>query len=154
MERGSSSLNCCSTGCTCSAGRRPVMTSVKPASASLRAIPRPMPRVPPVTSATLSLSGMVCSEESVIARVGEPGDQQTKLQQMVVAPHAGFAAGDLGFRGNIVPAIGAMVDALQEQTFVLGIDRKIRFLQQLLRDAESGLRINYTGCAKEMTETK
>jgi hypothetical protein len=47
-----------------------------------------------------------------------------------------------------------MVDALQEQTFVLGIDRKIRFLQQLLRDAESGLRINYTGCAKEMTETK
>src|ERR1700722_5573959 len=112
-----------------------------------------MPRVPPVTSATRSLfdlvnSDIARSEESVIARVGEPGDQQTELQQMVVAPHAGFAAGDLGVRGNVVPAGGAMVDALQEETFVLGIDREIRFLEQLLGDGESGLRIDFTRCAE------
>ena len=37
--------------------------------------------------------GMICSEERVIARVDKPGDQQAKLQKMVVAPHAGFAMG-------------------------------------------------------------
>src|SRR5882757_2941241 len=129
MDRGASSLNCCSTGCTCSAGRLPVIATVKPASVSLRAIPKPMPRVPPVTSATLSLSGMVCPEECVIARVGELGDQQAKLQQMVVAPHAGFAVGDFRIRRNVVPSVRAMVNAVQQQALMLGICCEIRFLQ-------------------------
>jgi hypothetical protein len=72
---------------------------------------------------------MVGPEECVIAAVGEPVDEQTQLQKVVVAPHAGLAVGDFRVRRNVVPSIGAMVDAVQEQPLVLRISRKIRFLQ-------------------------
>src|ERR1700761_9529905 len=130
MDRGLLSLNCCSTGCTCPKGRLPLIATVKPAAASLRAMPRPMPRVPPVTSATLSLSCMVDSEEGVIAGVRQPGDQQAKFQQVVVTPHAGFATGNLGVGGNVVPSVGTMVNAVQQQAFMLRIDCEVGFLQQ------------------------
>src|ERR1700722_4246842 len=139
MERLLYFLSCSNAGFTSAGSRRPEIARVKPASANLRAMPRPIPRVPPVTSATLSLSGMVCSEESVVARVGEPGDQQTKLQEMVVAPHAGFAVGDFRVRGNVVPSVRAMVNAVQQQALVLGIHREIRFLQQFVGNGQPGL---------------
>src|SRR5580698_4757691 len=130
------------------------MTSVKPASASLRAMPKPMPRVPPVTSATLSLVGMTGSEEGVIAGVRDSADQQAKLQQMVVAPHAGLSAGDLRSGWYIVPSIGAVVDAVQEQPFVIGLSGEIRFLQQPLGDGESCLGVGCARGSKQMSETK
>src|ERR1700722_18180660 len=119
------------------------MTSVKPASASLSATPRPMPRVPPVTSATFSLSGMTGSEEGVVAGVGDPADQQAKLEQVVVAPHAGLPVRDRCSGRNIVPAVGAMIDAVQEQPFVLGVGGEIRFLQQALGDGQSCLGVGF-----------
>src|SRR5450631_2641775 len=148
MDRGSSSLNCCNTGCTCPAGRRPVIATVKPASVSLRATPRPMPRVPPVTSATRSLSCMVDSEEGVIAGVGEPGDQQTKLQEMVVTPHAGLPARNPGVWGDVVPSVGSMVNTMQKQALVLRVDCEIGFLQQLVGNGEASLCVAVAGCTQ------
>ena len=37
---------------------------------------------------------------------------------MVVTPHAGLAAGHLLVRGHVIPAVGAMVDGVEEEPLV------------------------------------
>ena len=64
---------------------------------------------------------------------------------MVVAPHAGFAAGDLAARRDVVPAVRPVVDAVQEQALVFSVRRKIRFVEQRVGDGEPGLEVFFSG---------
>src|SRR5580658_3653436 len=128
------------------------MARVKPASASLSAMPRPMPRVPPVISATLRLSPMVCSEESVIAGVRHPADQQAKLEQMVVSPHAGLAAGNLRFGRNVVPPVRPVINAVQQQPFMIRLQGEIGFLEQPCSDGQPSGGVEF--CTEYMSKAK
>ena len=39
--------------------------------------------------------------------------------QVIVAPHAGFTAGDFTTGGNMIPAIGAVINGMEEETLVI-----------------------------------
>src|SRR3984957_5039137 len=119
------------------------MAMAKPASASLTAMPRPMPRVPPVISATLRSSPMVCSEESVIAGVRHPADQQAKLEQMVVSPHARLATGNLRSGRNVVPPVRPVINAVQQQPFMIWLQGEIGFFEQPRRNCQSGRGVDF-----------
>src|SRR5687768_4015143 len=111
------------TSATSDASRRPLTARWNPSAASARATPRPMPRAPPVTSATLR--GLV--EERDIGFVPrESANQQGQLQQMIIAPHARLAAGNLPPGWDMVPVVGPMVNRVEQQSLVLRFLRKIR----------------------------
>src|SRR5208337_4686676 len=99
-------------------------------------MPKPMPRAPPVTSATLfpifdpPFECVLALEERVVTSLGHPRSQQRRLQQMIVAPHARLAAGNLAARGNRVPAVGPVIDAVQQDPLVLRIGGKLRVLMK------------------------
>src|SRR4030095_129624 len=104
-------------------GRRPLTTRFHPPRASARATPRPMPRVPPVTSATgrsrpdlASVRSARCSEEREvgIAR-GETLHVQRRLAQVIVAPLARLAARNVRAGGDGVPAGRPVIHPIEQQ---------------------------------------
>tara|TARA_Y100000588_G_scaffold234664_1_gene248276 strand:+ start:322 stop:513 length:192 start_codon:yes stop_codon:yes gene_type:complete len=52
------------------------------------------------------------------------------LADMIISPHGGFTAGNGLTCGNVVPAIGAVVDRVKEQALVLGIGGEVGFIEE------------------------
>ena len=67
---------------------------------------------------------------------------------MVVTPHAGLALGYFRIRRNVVPSVGTMVNAVQQQAFMLRVDCEIGFLQKLVGNGEARLRVDLAGCTQ------
>jgi len=59
--------------------------------------------------------------------------------EVVVSPHAGFAAGDLAVLGDVVPAVGAVIDGVQEDALMIRIDAQIGFVEEGVEHGEAGL---------------
>src|ERR1035437_1834240 len=73
---------------------------------------------------------------------------------MIVSPHARFSARNLRRGRNVIPSVGAMVDAMQQEPFVIGMRGKIGFLQQARNQRQAGLGVVAArDGAKRMTET-
>src|SRR3569833_478894 len=60
---------------------------------------------------------------------------------MIIAPHAGFAAGNLSSGRNIVPAIRAMIDRVEQQTLVRRSQPQIAVTQERPQCGQSSLPI-------------
>ena len=95
--------------------------------ASARAMPRPMPRVPPVTSARAS--SVTVTRVAVLAgpknvRYGAPSASrlhvQRRLARVVVAPLARLAARRPRAGRHVVPAVRPVIDRVQQQTLMIG----------------------------------
>src|ERR1017187_1963272 len=71
---------------------------------------------------------------------------------MIIAPHARFAAGHLASRRNVVPTIGAMVDAVENQTLVLRIRAQVRLVEQRVKNGHPGLPVPFAVLAEVMAE--
>jgi hypothetical protein len=68
-------------------------------------------------------------------------DLHGELASVVIAPHGGFAAGDfLAGRGE-VPAVGTMVDGVEDEAFVVGIGGEIGLGEESFCDGEAGLEV-------------
>src|ERR1035437_8622741 len=73
---------------------------------------------------------------------------------MIVSPHARFSARNLRRGRNVIPSVGAMVDAMQQEPFVIGMRGKIGLLQQARKQRQAGLGVvAASDGAKRMTET-
>ena len=61
-----------------------------------------------------------------------------ELHRVVVAPHAGFAVS--GFRGvgAVVPAVGLVVDGVEQQAVMGGIGGEVGLAEERLRGDEAG----------------
>jgi hypothetical protein len=60
---------------------------------------------------------------------------------MIVSPHAGLAPRNGAAIRTIVPAIGSMIDRVQEQTLMLGIRAQIWLLEKRAADGQPRLPI-------------
>ena len=60
---------------------------------------------------------------------------------MVVAPHGRLAAGNLPALWNVIPAVRAVVDGVEEQSVVIGIEAEVGFGEEGLRGGEAGGRV-------------
>ncbi len=60
-------------------------------------------------------------EEGEVFAGGEALDEEAELHRVVVAPHAGFAVGDLLALGDVVPTIRTVIDAMKKQALMLRI---------------------------------
>src|SRR5262249_41767180 len=125
---------------TSEAARTPPSASTQPSRASARAIPRPMPRVPPVTRATRS--GMRWTEEGQVRRVfGEALHIERRFARVIVAPLARLTARNPGAWRHVVPTVRPVIDGMQQQPLVVRIDAHIRFIEDRFEHAEAGLLI-------------
>ena len=80
-----------------------------------------------VRSSKICSSSRLRQEERVVRLIaGDALDVQRRFQQVIVAPHAGFAARDRGAGRRVVPAAGAMVDRVQQQAVVLRVFGQVR----------------------------
>ena len=73
---------------------------------------------------------------------------------MIVAPHARLAAGNLAPRGNRVPAVGPVIDAVQQDPLVMRIGGEIRLLEQPPQHRQSSLRVGVSVVAERMPQTE
>src|SRR6187455_1934104 len=73
-------------------------------------------------------------EERVVFSVGEPADQEGQLNGVIIAPHAGLAARDLAARRDVIPAVGPVIYAVQQQSLVFPVGGEIRLGEQGIGD--------------------
>src|SRR5690606_41655354 len=85
------------------------------------------------------------SEEREVALFADALDEQREFHGVVIAPQGGFAAGSLLTLGNVIPAVGAVIDAVQEQALMLGVSGEIGVGEERLRDGETGLVVAFAG---------
>jgi hypothetical protein len=71
---------------------------------------------------------------------------------MVVAPHAGLAVGNLCSGRNVVPSVRPVINAVQQQPFVIGLEGEIGFLEQPRRDGQPSGGVEF--CAENMSQAK
>ena len=64
---------------------------------------------------------------------------------MVVAPHGGFATRNLAAFRNVIPSVRAVINGVQEQTFVFRIGGEIRVGEKSPCRGESGGQIGLRG---------
>src|SRR3954471_19600665 len=124
---------------TSASGRTPATASVQPSCASARAMPKPIPRVPPVTSAVLLM------HRPEKRQVGIAGGQAFHVQggfpEMIVAPLARLAAPRAGARRHMIPAVGPVIHRMQQQALVRGVDAQIGLTAQRIENLEARLRV-------------
>ena len=70
---------------------------------------------------------------------------QGGFHQVVVTPHAGFAARRFRARWHVIPAAGSMVDGVQQQALMICLLAQVRSLQEGLQHGESRLPITAAG---------
>src|SRR5262245_63348483 len=100
-------------------------------------MPRPMPRVPPVTSAVLLV--IRAKERQVRSALGEPLDVESGLAQVVVAPHARLAARNARAGRHMIPPVRPVIDRMQQQPLMTILGAQIRLGKQRVEHAESRL---------------
>src|SRR5262245_65463873 len=100
-------------------------------------MPRPMPRVPPVTSAVLLV--IRAKERQVRSALGESLDVESGLAQVVVAPHARLAVRNTRAGGHVIPPVRPVIDGMQQQPLMTILGAKVRLLKQRSEHAESRL---------------
>src|SRR6476646_4166239 len=134
------------TDCTSADGRTPLTTRFHPLLASARAMPRPIPRVPPVTSAT-GLPWRVASVMSA-RRWSEEGEiriarstalhVEGDLAQMVVAPLARLATRGTRASGHVIPPVWPVVHRVKQQALMVRVAAQIgtALVDQRLEDAQ------------------
>ena len=80
------------------------------------------------------------AEEGQVGRAGgEPPDVERHLAQVVVAPLARFAAWNARAGRHVVPAVGPVIDRVQQQA-VVAVDAEIRTaVEQRVGHMQAGL---------------
>src|SRR5207248_2117979 len=68
-----------------------------------------------------------------------PPQQQRQFSGVIVPPHGGFPARHFGGFRDVIPAVGTMIDRVEDQSLVPRIGAEIRFVEQGVRDCEAGL---------------
>lgn len=68
---------------------------------------------------------------------------KSRFAQVIVAPHAGFTAGDFAAGGNVIPAIGAMINGVEEETLMIRGHAEISVGQQGAHGRQAGLPIAF-----------
>ena len=63
---------------------------------------------------------------------------------MIIAPHRAFAVRHSLTRRNVVPAVGPMINRMEQQALMVSIRGKIRLIEQRACYGEAGL--NVAGC--------
>ena len=66
---------------------------------------------------------------------------QSQLAEVIVAPHAGFPAGNLPPLRHVVPPVGTVIDGVQQESLVARRGRKIGFAEDRPRDRQAGAEI-------------
>lgn len=84
----------------------------------------------------------------VLAGVGEEGqvrfapgfaaDEEGEFAGVVIAPHRAFAVGYVGAGRDIIPAVGTMVDGMEEESLMAGVNGEIGFGEEGAGDGEAG----------------
>src|SRR6266540_630700 len=97
----------------------------QPSCARARAMPRPIPRVPPVMSARRLLITR-SKEREVRLPLGEALDIERRFPRVVVAPLTRLAARRLRAGWHVIPPIRPVVDRVQQQPLMAAIDAQIR----------------------------
>src|SRR4051812_46862527 len=119
---------------TSSALRCPLRRRFHPSRASARAMPRPIPRVPPVMSAArlpstrasrllgegvsgvCSRSGMRWTEECEVGFVFRDAQKvHRNFSRVVVAPLARLAAGDVRTGRHVIPSVRPVIHGVQQE---------------------------------------
>ena len=85
----------------------------------------------------MSFFGSVMFEEEIFLAVGFAPDEEGEFAGMVVAPHGAFAVGDGLAFVDLVPAVGAMVDGVEEEALVFWVFGEIRRLEKIFCDGEA-----------------
>src|SRR5690606_3908687 len=104
---------------------------LNPSVANCREIPKPIPRVPPVMSATFFIASVLCllcqrPEERVIGfAAGLALQHQHELSCVVVAPHARLATRHRAAGWAKIPAVGRMIYRMQYQPCLTATSRQI-----------------------------
>src|SRR3954454_9704701 len=75
------SLFSCATALSSTSGSRPPMTTLQPFAANSRAIPNPIPRLPPVTTAVLPASSLFMQWTLNQRRIHHEGTEDTEKIQ-------------------------------------------------------------------------
>src|SRR5262245_11549821 len=70
-------------------------------------------------ASALAYATKLRSEERIVFPVCQARDEERELHRVVVAPHAGFATRNLAARRHVVPAVRAVIDAVQQEALVL-----------------------------------
>src|SRR5688572_168331 len=104
---------------SCSTGRASGESVVAMASSHGRSMPRA--RRCALKSAAVFREGMrvsffgsVMFEEEIFLAVGFAPDEKGEFASVVIAPHGAFAVGDRLAFVDLVPAVGAMVDGVED----------------------------------------
>ncbi len=86
------------------------------------------------------------SKESIILFViSHPLYIQGCLAGVVVAPHAGLSVRDAAAFRDVIPAVRAVVDRVQDQALVVGFGAKVRLFQQGIQYGQAGLEVFFAG---------
>src|SRR4029434_1743277 len=67
---------------------------------------------------------------------------QSELARMIVPPHARLSARNLPPRRHIIPAIGAVVDRMQDQSLVAFLGTQVGWGQKRVEDCHTGLPVS------------
>ena len=71
------------------------------------------------------------AEKSWVAfSLGLARDQHRQFASVVIPPHGALAIRDLLTRRDVVPAVGPVVDGVQEQALMVRVGRKIRLIEE------------------------
>ncbi len=80
------------------------------------------------------------AEERVVRLIlDQTRDVEGEFADVVVAPHAGFVTGDLLTFGNVIPAVGLVVDRVEEQAVVSRVDAEVGVGQERAQGGKTGL---------------
>src|ERR1051325_10589655 len=110
---------------TCSTGRRSGESVVAMASSQGRSMSR-VCRCALKSAGVLSVGmrvsffASVMFEEEIFLAFGFAPNEEGKFAGVVIAPHGALAVGNALAFVDLVPAVGAMVDRVEEEAFVLG----------------------------------
>ena len=74
-------------------------------------------------------------------------EHDRQLARVVIAPHRGLAARHLVAGRNVVPAVRAVINRVQNEPFVRRVGGKIRLLEKRLRDRQPRLIIARRPCS-------
>src|ERR1043165_1436970 len=69
----------------------------------------------------VSFLGSVMFEEEIFLAVGFAPDEEGEFAGVVIAPHGAFAVGNGLAFVDLVPAVGAMVDGVEEEALMVGV---------------------------------
>src|SRR5438093_9570069 len=68
-------------------------------------------------------------------------EHQSEFPRVVIAPHRTFAVRNLLAGGNVIPAVGAMINRVKEEALMLRVLGKVGFFEKRICHRQSGLAV-------------